>query len=141
MTFPCTKPVLNISWVWCPSKTCQWKSWTFANNKWFLQNRANVSWNQCDLLYVFKSPNYEFMLESYIQMLHYINAAPNPSCGTLAKTKTMNHPLSHFGWIMHDSVSSLAACPHVLAVQLICKHNIDLTIFMKQLLKLRCRVF
>lgn len=35
----------------------------------------------------------------------------------------------------------LDECPHILSVQLICKHNIDLTIVMKQFLKLGFRVF
>ena len=49
------------------------------------------------------------------------------------------------GWIIwvikNDLGVTLNECPHVLSVQPRCKHNIDLTVVLKQFWKLRFRVF
>lgn len=70
-----------------------------------------------------------------------INPALRPSCGIFVETETPRHTSGHSGWIKNDLGVTLNECPHVLSVQPRCKHNIDLTVVLKQFWKLRFRVF
>lgn len=80
------------------------------------------------------------MIESYIQMLHYVNPPQVQAVGLFAETKTINHTYNPF-WMKNERPGvRLDECPHMLSVQLICKHNIDLTTVTKQFLKLGFRV-
>lgn len=125
-------------------KWYHWKCWTFANDKWFLYNKANVSYIQCYYFILSKClimfTEYDSMVKSYIQMLHYLSPAPSPSCRTFCWHKDWTPDMQQF-WMNHEWFGiRLDEYPHVLSVQLICKHNTDFTIFMKQFLKLGLRV-
>lgn len=90
--------------------------------------------------YLIMFTDYESIIRSYIQMLYYINPAPNPSCRTFCRHKDPKPDLWPF-WMNHEWFGvRLDEYPHVISVQLICKHNIDFTIFMKQFLMLGFRV-
>lgn len=83
---------------------------------------------------------YESMVKSYIQMLHYINPGPSPSCRTFCGHKDPKPDMRPF-WMNREWLGiMLDEYPHVLSVQLICKHNTDFTILMKQFLKVGLRV-